>query len=247
MESDTNVIEMAASDHDASTTEEPATPKASRKDKKLTPDQRKAGFIHFQKEMNRLQNELCNPNAIQLAKTKMLKTRSKKASNAIRMLTELLESFGATVVIDHFRAPFTDAKQGESGFGDRVPFSNIWFDQEGIEPHFGMDGLEENVHIYAEEANGYSIATVSFGDESDLKGMIVNGKSICSADENFNGNIGAFFALFDVLSQIAFTLGLNHPLQHTFFLAIALCNIDMPLPAHYTEALNLVVEDGNGN
>lgn len=181
------------------------------------------------------------------------KSNSKAAHVASEMLTTLLEGFGATVIIDHVRAPKLNLKpggvidgkkiKGDSGYGERSSFKEIWFTKENPQPFFGPDNDE--AYIFAQHAAGYSIATVDFKTDNARLGTII-GKSICSAEETFHGNIGAFFALMDVLHLISIKTDVEHPLQNLFFFAVSLFDLQLDIPTHYQENLALVMEQSNG-
>jgi hypothetical protein len=221
-----------------------------------TKEQRLERFIQIRKAISK---QKTGPAQTLLAK--IHKIRSKKAGLSSDLLCELLRDFGAEVSIEHTLAPKLDIPVGASCFGEREVMENIWFGEDDQEPHFGNlpDDIDK-IYISAQQASGYSVAKVSLPishseQQIEISGtinemekelskhfIIVYGKSICSANETFNGNIGAWFALMDALHLISAkdNLGLFTPLRKLFSFAVSLLDVDFELPSHYTDYLDLM-------
>lgn len=177
----------------------------------------------------------------QKVKSQFLKERSKLAKRAMTTIIKTLEGFGAEVTIEHERAPLLPLGSGKSGFGSRGVFKNIYFNEGDEKPRFGSLDDSIEAHVFAQRASGYTVAKVDFHDNNPQIGVIF-GKSICSADENFNGNIGSFYALMDALLIISNKKELESPLKNLFFFAAALMPLKLESPSHYEDNLNFTLE-----
>lgn len=204
-------------------------------------EQRLERFIKMRKKISNH-----NKGVVQKLVSDMQKNRSKNAGLSANLLCDLLREFGAEVTIEHTKAPKLDVLPGTSGFGEREIMEDIWFGEEDENPHFGnVPEDSREVYIYAQRASGYTVAKVSFtgqGNTPTPKGIPLHvfGKSICSANETFNGNIGAFFALMDVLNLLSRTEDFYSPLKQLFSFAISLLNVDLDIPSHYEDHLSLI-------
>jgi hypothetical protein len=215
-------------------------------------DQRLVNFIKRQQKL--AQSKKKDPKQLVLAEA--LKKQSLHARTAVDALIRLLKGFGAEVTIEHTKAALLSHKTGEPGYGRRNVFFNLWFNEEDSEPKFDSLNASFNgdeCYVSAQAASGYSVAKVVLPlDEGqhqvasasgDVKDITIFGKSICSANEVFNGNIGAFFALMDALHLLSKKQDLGFPIGNLFFFAAALMPLRLESPSHYEENLKLALEN----
>lgn len=204
---------------------------------KTTHEQRLASFIRRQQKTHTQKKNT------QGLRSNIQKEQSKRASVAVDTLINLLEGFGAEVTIEHKKAPKLSIPSGETGYGEREIMINLWFTEDGEIPHFGKIPDDDSSYISAQEASGYSVAQVSLSiNPVETKNFTVFGKSICSANEYFNGNIGAFLSIMDALFILSRIKKVDHPLKNLFLFAVSLFDLELDLPAHYRENLSLAAK-----
>jgi len=181
--------------------------------------------------------------AYQEIQSKNRKQAVKDAKIAVFMLGNFLLDNNVDIKITHRKTEILPLQAGESGYGSRDILYNIWFTEQGNEPNFGTDNLDK-AYILAEKSHGYTLARliIPSNNQEYPNPLIISGKAICSADEDYNGHIGAFFALIDALgifSRMKENWLQNHPLKNLFFLALSFFQITnhLNLPSHYQDNL----------
>lgn len=134
--------------------------------------------------------------------------------NITKNFIETLRSMNVSIVPKHCINPIEINHRGISGDGTRQITRNLYFlDNSSTEPNTVDDikDLPEDVILFAEKAIGYTTVTLTF-DVNDETYTIV-GKTICSANDNYNGNIGVIQALQDAFNQIE-TMNIETPLRN---------------------------------
>ena len=122
---------------------------------------------------------------------------------ANNMMT-ILKSLGVSAVPEHQINPLAVREDGVPGDGSRQITYNLYFpshdstEAESVE--FSAD-IPDDAVLVADEAIGYTTVELNFDDDDGNNHTII-GKTICSSNDHYNGNVGLLLAMQNAFDQI---------------------------------------------
>ena len=133
------------------------------------------------------------------------KFRSLTLRRLVQQARETLRERGVSFKIRHNANPVEEIPAGLRGHGERSVIEDIWFTSTGTEPKIGTDTPDgsspEGFFMGAKQCHGWTLCELEIDDKQLGEILKFNGKSICSAKDTYDGNVGAYYALRNALLQ----------------------------------------------
>lgn len=141
--------------------------------------------------------------------TEILEIPTKKSENPNDVRSTLkrglakLHKKGIKVNFTHANNPIAEIPEGMSGHGQREVEMNIFFDKGETEPRYGSG--TDSV-ISARLSHGWTVCEVTLRKDALTSNIpptetVYVGHAICSANDNYNGNVGALISLSRALKS----------------------------------------------
>lgn len=115
----------------------------------------------------------------------------------------VLRSMNVTAIPHHVVNPIAVRHDGLSGDGTRQITEFLYFPDHASETPIAaenFDTIPDDSVLFAEEAIGYTTVKLEF--DANGERVTIIGKTICSAHDDYNGNLGVVLALKNAFEQI---------------------------------------------